>query len=114
MQGIHEGKSNYNTPFDTDSALLRIDYCATACMSPIKSDFITPLIPIKKKVRGIGGTLKGIMTATMKISIEDDNGVPHDIIAPGSFYVPNCPSRLLSPQHWAQNAKDNYPKWHGT
>jgi hypothetical protein len=50
----------------------------------------------------------------MKIVIEDDNGVPHEIIAPDSFYVPHCPSRLLSPQHWAQKAKDNYPKRHGT
>jgi hypothetical protein len=48
------------------------------------------------------------------ISIEDDNGVPHDIVAPNSFYVPNCPSQLLSPQHWAQKAKDNHPKRHGT
>jgi hypothetical protein len=80
-----------------------------------KSDFITPLVPIHKRITGVGGTIKkGIMTGTMKIIIEDDNGIPHDIIAPDSFYVPHCQLRLLSPQHWAQKAKDNYPKWHGT
>ena len=113
MQGTGdtEGKRNYTTPFDTDSVLLRVDNCASACMSPHKSDFITPLIPIRKRVKGIGGTVRtGIATATMKVTIEDDNGVPHDIMVPDSYYVPDCPSRLLSPQHWAQKAKDNHPK----
>ena len=54
--------------------------------------------------------VKGIMQATMKVMIEDDNVVPCDIIVPDSYYVPDCPSRLLSPQHWAQKAKDNHPK----
>ena len=116
MQGTRdvEGKRNYTTPFDTDSVLLRVDNCASACMSPHKSDFITPLVPIRKRVKGIGGTVKGIMKATMKVTIEDDNGVPHHIIVPDSYYVPDCPSRLLSPQHWAQKTKDNHPKRHGT
>jgi hypothetical protein len=116
MQGTRdvEGKRNYSTPFDTDSVLLRVDNCASACMSPYKEDFITPLVPISKKVKGIGGTIKGIMQGTMRLTIEDDKGVPHDIIVPGSYYVPDCPLRLLSPQHWAQKAKDNHPKPHGT
>jgi hypothetical protein len=83
-------------------------------MSPYKDDFITPLVPISKKVKGIGGTIKGIMQGTMRLTIEDDKGVPHNIIVPDSYYVPDCPSRLLSPQHWAQKAKDNHPKPHGT
>jgi hypothetical protein len=116
MQGITktEGSRNNHTPFDTDSMLMRVDNCTTACMSPHKSDFIMPLVPICKTITGVGGTLKGIMTGTMKMVIEDDNGVPHEIIAPDSLYVPHCPSRLLSPQHWAQKAKDHHPKWRGT
>jgi hypothetical protein len=115
MQGLTtEGKSKYNTPFDTDSVLLRIDNCATVCMSPYKSDFIIPLVPMRKSIKGVGGTVKGVMMGTMKLTIEDDQGVPHDIRIPGSFYVPDCPSRLLSPQHWAQKAKDNHPMRHGT
>ena len=73
-----------------------------------------PLVPIHKRIKGVGDTLKGIMTGTMKMVIEDDNGVPHEIIAPDSLYVPHCPSRLLSPQHWAQKAKDHHPKRRGT
>ena len=116
MQGIHatEGKLKYNTPFDTSLVLLCINNCAMVCMLPYKLDFITLLVPIQKKVKGVGGTVKGIMMGTMKLMIEDDKGVPHDIIIPGSFYVPNCPLRLLSPQHWAQKAKDNHPMRHGT
>jgi hypothetical protein len=116
MQGIHatEGKLKYNTPFDTNSVLLRINNCAMACMLPYKSDFITRLVPIRKRIKGVGGTANGIMMSTMKLTIEDNEGVPHDIIIPDSFYVPDCPSRLLSPQHWAQKAKDNHPMQHGT
>jgi hypothetical protein len=61
-------------------------------MLPFKSNFITLLVPINKKVRGVRGTAMGIMTDPMKMVIKDDNGVSHDIIAPNSFYGPNCPT----------------------
>jgi hypothetical protein len=83
-------------------------------MSPYKSDFITPLVPMQKSIKGVSGIVKGVMMGTMKLIIEDDQGISHDIRISGSFYVPDCPSRLLSPQHWAQKAKDNHPMWHGT
>jgi hypothetical protein len=36
------------------------------------------------------------------------------LVIPNSFLVPAGTSRLLSPQHWAQEIQDHYPKKHGT
>jgi hypothetical protein len=53
-------------------------------------------------------------TGTIKLKIYDDDGVIHDILIPNSYYVPMGQSRLLSPQHWAQQANDTFPFRHGT
>ena len=47
-------------------------------------------------------------------SIEDDNGVSHPVVILNSFLIPNAPSKLLLPQHWAQMVKDNKPRPQGT
>jgi hypothetical protein len=38
----------------------------------------------------------------------------HEILLPGSYYSPDVPFRLMSPQHWSQIAQDNSPKPRGT
>ena len=35
---------------------------------------------------------------TIKWKIEDDNGRPHDLLIPGTYYNPKSPYRLLSLQ----------------
>ncbi|WP_317203594.1 hypothetical protein, partial [Janthinobacterium sp.] len=54
------------------------------------------------------------MTGTIRWQIEDDQGGVHSINLPNSLYVPQAASRLLSPQHWAQTARDNRPLRCGT
>ena len=111
INGIHKER----VPFDTDSVPLRIDNCATASLLPHKSDFIGVLVPVRRRIHGIGGSVQcDIMMGTLRFSIEDDDGVIHDIIILDLFYVPDATSHLLSPQHWAQKAKDNHPKRHST
>lgn len=100
--------------FDTDSKAIRIDNCASYCISNDKRDFITPLKRINKKLKGLGGTLTEVYSGTIKWSIEDDTGVPHDIVIPNGLYVKDSPSKLLSPQHWAQTAQDFKPLPRGT
>jgi hypothetical protein len=41
--------------------------------------------------------------------VEDDGGMLYVIKLPGSIYVPNSPSRILSPQHWAQTTSGDQP-----
>jgi len=101
--------------FDTDSLPLRVDNCTSKTMSNKVEDFVGPFKDVNQKVKGIGGTvLDGIKEATFKLNIEDDQGRVHQILIPGSLYVPKGRVRLLSPQHWAQTAKDNKPKPRGT
>jgi hypothetical protein len=67
-----------------------------------------------QKVQGIGGKVGEIMGGTIRWYIEDDDGVTHAIEIPNGIYLPTAPSRLLSPQHWAQEARDNKPDKDGT
>jgi hypothetical protein len=46
--------------------------------------------------------------------ILDDTGTPRHIRVPNSYFIPGTVSKLLSPQHWAQEMRDNHPKMHGT
>jgi hypothetical protein len=48
------------------------------------------------------------------VTINDNNGKPHRIKIPNSLYLPGLRMRLLLPQNWAQEARDNYPLPNGT
>lgn len=101
--------------FDTDSRIVRVDNCATRSISPYIEDFVDPPRADKyAKIRGLTGIAEGAMVGTIKWQIEDDDGKVHTIILPDSLYMKNATSRLLSPQHWAQTARDNKPKPEGT
>ncbi len=66
------------------------------------------------EVAGInsGLEIKGI--GTFKFKVDDDNGKTNEIKFSNSLYLPDLKSCLLSPQHWAQEAGDNYPLPQGT
>ncbi len=66
------------------------------------------------EVEGIKGGLDIKGTGTFKIHLEDDKGGVHLIKIPNSKYVPDLKVCLLSPHHWAQEAKDHYPVPNGT
>ena len=100
---------NFSSPvaayFDTDSSPVGIDNRCSVCMSNVKEDFVGPLIKTQRAVRGYEGVKVHVMyQGTVKWTIEDNDGVKHDILIPGSFYVPDSHHRLISPQHWAQQA----------
>jgi hypothetical protein len=66
------------------------------------------------EVEGIKSGLDIKGTGTFKFKIKDDNGMLHGIKFPNSLYVPELKRCLLSPQHWVQEAKDNFPRPIGT
>jgi hypothetical protein len=51
---------------------------------------------------------------TLVLDINDNNGRPHQIKIPNSLYLPELKVCLLLPQHWAQEARDDYPLPNGT
>ena len=113
-EGVNRGGKTAR--FDTDSVPIRVDNCASRCLSSNIDDFIDAPRKIHHRVvKGIGSNrIRDIYEATMQLRIEDDQGIEHDIIIPNAYYVPDARCRLLSPQHWSQEAKDNRPSRDGT
>jgi Reverse transcriptase (RNA-dependent DNA polymerase) len=102
--------------FDTDSVPIKVDNCCTCTMSPHIGDFVGLMTPVKgKSVQGIGGTSSAILNqGTIKWRIADDEGTTRTILVPNSYHVPMVRTRLLSPQHWAQQCMDDTPNRKGT
>jgi hypothetical protein len=100
--------------FDSNSYPIGIDTHALRCMVNASHLFEDLKLGNVGKVEGIksGLDIKGM--GTFKFKIKDNNGTMHEIKIPNSLYVPELKRCLLSPQHWVQEAKDNYPRPKGT
>ena len=99
---------------DSDSQALMLDDGVSACITNDKRDFIEPPTRVNRKVRGIKGHAKATYHGTIKWHIEDDTGLVHVMIVKGAYLIPEAATRILSPQHLAQQAGDHYPKEEGT
>jgi hypothetical protein len=101
--------------FDSDSVALRVDNCCTASITNSLADVVGEPIPIRARIEGFTGG-KALVTArcTIKWRVEDDDGRIHNVLLPNSLCSQAAPFRLLSPQHWVQQAKDHHPKREGT
>jgi len=100
--------------YDSDSYNIGIDDHASYCLTNSKDDFIDTPVDTKIMVKGIKGYLNSALKGTIKWSIEDDDGVVHDLIIPGSYFIEELPVRLLSPQHLAQALKSSETTPDGT
>jgi hypothetical protein len=58
------------------------------------------------KKKGFNGHTTQTKVGTVRWRIHDDGGRIHNIILPNTYYSSHAESRLLSPQHWAQIAKN--------
>jgi hypothetical protein len=70
-------------------------------MTNDESDFIDSPVTVHKSILDIGAT-KAVKQGTVRWSIQDDHGAVEFFTIPNTFYVPDLPIRLLSPQHWSQ------------
>ena len=68
---------------------------------------------ISRKVNGINGHAQASHRGTVRWLIEDDKGVIHVFTINGAYLVPTASTRILSPQHLAQQAQDHYPRTEG-
>jgi GAG-pre-integrase domain len=111
-------KGGYKTskllPFDSDSFQMKIDNCASKCITNNLSDFQTLPDPVSLNITGVGGNILCTHIGTVNWTIEDDQGMQHAFIIPGTNYAPQAPHHLLSPQHWSQTANDHHPTTNGT
>jgi hypothetical protein len=100
--------------FDSDAVSLLVDNCCSASITMDKNDFIRSPTKIRTNVRGVAGMVAATHKGTVEWLLEDDSGKIHKVLLPGTYLVPTMPSRMLSPQHWAQQAKDFSPDPEGT
>jgi hypothetical protein len=101
-------------PFDLDPYPIGIDTHAMRCMANAPHLFKDLKIGDVGEVEGIKSGLDIKGTGTFKFKINHNNGMMHKIKIPNSLYVPELKRCLMSPQHWVQEAKDNYPRPKGT
>jgi hypothetical protein len=92
--------------FDSDSFDILVDGGATSCISNTLSDFITPPTSSTVRVKGFNGTTSSTKVGTVVWNILDDAGKRHALTIRNTYYVPACPLRLLSPQHYSQQEHD--------
>eukprot|EP00978_Attheya_sp_CCMP212_P048437 scaffold520491_cov145-Attheya_sp.AAC.1 len=99
---------------DSDSYVIAVDNCCTTSITNDLKDFTSHPKTVNQLVAGMGGQVLAIKKGAVKWRIEDDDGKVHVITLPGTLYAENAPFRLLSPQHWSQQANDNHPRPRGT
>ena len=90
-----------------------VDDGASACITNDKNDFIGTPKTISRKVNGINGQAKATHRGTVRWLIEDDKGMTYVSTINGAYLVPTASTRILSPQHLAQQAQDHYPRAEG-
>ena len=100
--------------FDSDAQTLMLEDRASACIMNDINDFIQPPKRVDKMVKGIKGHAQATHQGTLKWYIEDDHGLVHVMVITGAYLIPETTTRILSPQHLAQQANDHYPTAEGT
>ena len=91
-----------------------LDDGASACITNDKGYFIEPPTKVNRKVREFKGHAKATCRGMIKWHVEDDTGLVHVMTIRGAYLIPEEATRILSPQHLAQQAGDHYPKEEGT
>ena len=66
-----------------------------------------------RKVKWIKGHANGTHRGTLKWHVEDDHGLVHIMVIKGAYLIPDVATRILSPQHLAQQADNHYPMEEG-
>ena len=100
--------------FDSVAQTSMLDDGSSACITNDAKDFIEPPKRVDRKVKVIKGHAQATHQGTLKWYIEDDHGMVHMMLITGPYLIPEATTRILSPQHLAQQANDHYPMAEGT
>ena len=69
---------------------------------------------VDREVKAIKGHAQATHRGILKWHVEDDHGLVHVMLITGAYLIPDAATRILSPQHLAQQANDHYPMAEGT
>jgi hypothetical protein len=97
---------------DTEYFLIGLDNHSSSCMENDVHNCVTKLTPAPNiRLRGVGNQrMTEKVRGTVLWKIEDDNGVVHEKLFPGTLYIPDLKLCLLSPQSWCLSANDHFPR----
>jgi hypothetical protein len=109
LQANQSRRTSAHARFDTDSFAIGVNNHASCCMGNDRHWFEN-LVVVREISKGLAIEGKG----TLVFNVNDDTGKPHRIKIPNSLFLPGLKMCLLSPQHWVQEAGDNYPLPHST
>ena len=110
-QGLHymvmttTTSNPHRVGFDTDSYDILVDNCCSKSITNCLADFITPPKQSTMMIKGFNGATATTRVGTVRWHIQDDAGKTHTLTLPQTYYSASVQTRLLSPQHWAQTAK---------
>jgi hypothetical protein len=94
------------TAFDSDLKHIAIDNCSSRCLTVSKGDLLPgTLRKCNVRVAGVGRAIQCKVKRTVSWTVKDDQGRTHNLIIPDTPMYEALPHRLLSPQHWAQEAE---------
>jgi hypothetical protein len=91
--------------FDTDFYDILVDNCCSKSITNCLGDFITPPRSSRMIIKGFNGATATTKVGTVQWKLQDDTGMVHTITLPETYYSERVETRLLSPQHWAQVAR---------
>ena len=101
--------------YDSDFFDIGVDNHTSKCIEKGKNNVISRIIPTSNTIlRGEGGNLKVRGFGIMQWKITDNNKQEHNILIKECLFVPDMYSYLLSPQHWDQQASNNFSIKRGT
>ncbi len=100
-QANNKDEIKSNLTFDSDSYPILVDSGASYTISNDINDFIKPPKESSIRIRGYNRLYSKTKVGTIKWNIQDDDGKMHTITLPGTYYVPDAETRILSPQHRA-------------
>ena len=103
---------HHEAAFDSDSKPIAIDNCSSRCLTNSSRDFLPGTVEgCNVAVSGVGGLIRCKKKGTVSWTIEDDQGRSHDVLIPDTPMCSALPTRLFSPQHWAQEVerKSRFP-----
>jgi GAG-pre-integrase domain len=103
----HKSLPKQMAPMDTDSFEIKLDNCCSRTLSGHRQDFVKgTLRPKRLAIVGYNGEKEfSTHQGTIRWMIDNDEGLPQEVLIPNSLLVPTNKTRLLSPQHLAQVLK---------
>ena len=95
--------------FDLDPAPIMLDDGTSVSTTKDCKDLLHKPSGIRCNLKGIVGSAHATLSGTIQWYLDDNQAHPHKFIITNTYYIATPPTRILSPQHYAQQIQDHEP-----